>query len=249
MISIFTLNLWRYYDFDLRLPNIKKIINNKKPDIIFLQEVQIDTSLSCFSQVEIIKKLLPGYKYSIHSTIYPKEFQRGEKLKIPVQHGMAIISKYPILNSFEYFLAKNVDELEPRSILCFDVKMRSKIYYFANIHFANKEKWAKNQLVEFLNFIHSRGEKRIMAGDFNLYDLPKYSNIFDGYSLSYNYKPYRSYLKDNGCLDYIMIPNNFQFTHLEVIEEHLSDHKGLFVNLDGQKKEDMKKNNLKDVGK
>jgi endonuclease/exonuclease/phosphatase family metal-dependent hydrolase len=183
MISIFTLNLWRYYDFDLRLSNIEKVIKDKNPDIIFLQEVQIDISQSPFSQVEIIKKLLPEYKYSIHSTIYQKEFQRGKKLEIPVQHGMAIISKYPILNSFEYYLKQEKDDSEPRAILCFDVEIKSKIYYFADIHFTNKEEPAKNELIEFLNFIHSRGEKRIMAGDFNLFNLPKYSEIFDGYKL------------------------------------------------------------------
>ena len=129
-------------------------------------------------------------------------------------------------------MKKEKDESEPRSILCFDLKIKSRIYYFANIHFTNKEESAKNELVEFLNFIHSRGEKRIMAGDFNMFNLPKYSNLFNGYKLSYNYKPYISYTKDNGCLDYIMIPDNFNFTHLELVEEYLSDHKGLFVNLD-----------------
>ena len=231
MISIFTLNLWRYYDFDIRLQNLKQILKDKKPDVIFFQEVQIDPSKSFFSQVEIIKKLLPEYKYSIHSTIYLKEFQRGKKLQIPVQHGIAVLSKSPILNSFEYFVAKNKDEIEPKSVICFDIKIKSKIYYFANIHFANKEEWAKNQLVEFLDFLHSRDEKRIMAGDFNLFNLPKYSTILNGYKLSYDYKPYLSYPKDNGCLDYVMIPNNFKFTELELIEEYVSDHKGLFVKI------------------
>lgn len=232
MISIFTLNLWRYYDFNSRLPNLVNVLMQKNPDIIFLQEVQIDTTFSSFSQVEIIKKLLPQYIYSIHSTIYLKEFQQGKKLERPVQHGMAIISKYPIVNSFEYFLTNENSEKEPRSILCFDIAKESKIYYYANIHFANKEEHARKQLIEFLNFTHERKEKRIMAGDFNLYDLPKYSSIFNGYSLSYDYSPYISYPKDNWCLDYVMIPNDFSFTHLELIDEYLSDHKGLYTKIE-----------------
>lgn len=231
MTSLLTLNLWRYYDFETRLPNIVKAVKDKQPDIIFLQEVQIDSSISPFSQVEIIKKQLPEYPYSIHSTIYRKEFQRGEKLDIPVQHGMAVLSKYPILNSFEYYVAKNEGEEEPRSILCFDVEINSEIFKFANIHFANKEEWARNQCEEFLNFIHARGEKRILTGDFNMFKLPQH-NLLHGYKLSYDYKAYDSYPKDNGCLDYVVISDEFDFTKVELLEDYLSDHKALLVNID-----------------
>ncbi len=231
MISIFTLNLWRYYDFDSRLSNLEKIIKTKKPDVIFLQEVQIDTTISPFSQVEIIKNILPEYEYSIHSTIYPKESQRGQKLKKTIQHGMAIISRHPVVNSFEYYLTPNGSE--PRSILCFDVRIGQKVYNFANIHFTNSEGSAKAELTEFLDFIHSRGERRIMAGDFNLHDLPRYLDALIGYKLSFDYKPYISYPKDNWCLDYIMIPDNLTFARLEMVEEYLSDHKGLIAEIDG----------------
>lgn len=231
MISIFTLNLWSYYDFDSRKPKIIKFLKKNDPDIVFLQEVQINQEFSPFSQVELIKKFLPNYKYSIHSTIYLKHFERGKRLKVPVQHGMAILSKYPILNSFEYFLAQENNESEPRSILCFDVDIKEKSYYFANIHFTNTEQTAKNELVEFLKFIHSRGEKRILAGDFNLFDLPKYSDIYVGYRLSYNFKNYLSYPNDNGCLDYVLMPDNFEFKDLELSEPGLSDHKGVSVKI------------------
>ncbi len=234
MLSLLTLNLWRYYDFDKRLPNIIKAFKDKNPDIIFLQETQIDRSFSPYAQVEILKKELSEYPYSIHSTIYLKTTQRGEKLVTPVQHGMSVLSKYPIMHSFEYYLSKNEGEDEQRSILCFDVNINSKTYKLANIHFANKEDWAKNQLLEFLDFLKSRDEKRIMAGDFNLYDLSIYSNessLVEGYNLSFNYKNYVSYPEKEWCLDYIMIPNEFNFTSVETTEGHLSDHKGVFAEI------------------
>lgn len=231
MISILTLNLWRYNDFELRLPNIIKAIQAKQPDLLLLQEVQIDLSISPFSQVEIIKRQLPEYKYSIHSTIYLKESQKGKKLDKPIQHGMAVLSKHPIPNSLEFYVAQNPGETEPRSMLCFDIEMNSKIVKFANIHFANNEDWAKNQLREFLSFIHSRGEKRILAGDFNLFGLSQY-NMLQGYKLSYDFKAYDSYPKDNGCLDYVAIPDEFEFSRAELLEDYLSDHKGLLVDID-----------------
>ncbi len=234
MISILTLNLWRYYDFDIRLPNIIKAIQDNQPDVVCLQEVQIDPSVSPFSQVEILKEKLPEYKYSIHSTIYLKDSQRGKKLEKPVQHGMAMLSKYPIVNSFEFFVTPNEGEAEPRSILCFDVEIGSGVFKFANIHFANREDWAKNQLEEFLGFLNSRGEKRILAGDFNMFKLPEYDAL-SGYKLSYDYKSYESYPKDGGCLDYVAIPDEFSFTKGELLEEYLSDHKGLLANIEQER--------------
>lgn len=228
MISILTLNLWRYYDFNVRLPNIVKAIQDNQPDVVFLQEVQIDPSVSSLSQAELLKKQLPEYKYSLHSTIYLKDSQQGKRLEQPVQHGMAVLSKHPIMNSFEFFVTPNTGEIEPRSMLCFDVEIGSMPLKFANIHFANREEWAKNQLEEFLRFIHSRGEKRILAGDFNLFKLPQY-DLLDGYKLSYNHTAYESYPKDGGSLDYIAIPSNLAFSKVELLDGYLSDHKGLLA--------------------
>lgn len=235
MIKVLTLNLWRYYDFEKRLGNIINIIKEKLPDIVLFQEVQIDRRQSPLSQVEIIKKLLPNYPYSIHSTIYPKFSQGGEVLTQPVQHGMAVLSRFPITNSLEYFTPRSEGEEEPRSVLLFDIKKNSKIFKLVNIHFANNEDWAKKQMEDLIKFIDSRGEKRIMAGDFNMYDLPKYTKLIEGYKLSYIHKEYISFPKDDWCLDYVAIPDTMSFSSVEMIEEYLSDHKGLLTTITNKK--------------
>lgn len=231
MISLFTLNLWRYYDFEIRFPKIVKTIKENNPDIIFLQEVQLDITQSPLSQAELIKNKLSEYKYSLCSTIYLKDSQKGEKLVSPIQHGMAILSKYPIINSFEYYVKLNEDELEPRSILCCDIDINETTYKFANIHFANKEEWAKNQMIDFMHFINLRSEKRIMIGDFNMFNLSNYEELKRGYKSSYDFKKYTSYPKDNGTLDYILIPESQTFQVLKITEEEVSDHKGIYVEI------------------
>ncbi len=231
MISLFTLNLWRYYDFDLRFPKIIRELKEKQPDVIFLQEVQIDKTKSPFSQVELIKKELSEYIYSLHSTIYLKTNQRNEKLVVPIQHGMAVLSKYPIVNSFEYYLPLQEGNEEPRSILCCDIDINGVVRKFANIHFTNNEEMAKDQIGDFLGFIKSRNEERIMVGDFNMFHLYEYKSLLKGYKLSYDYKKYISYPKDNGTLDYILIPESCEFESLELINEDLSDHKGIFIKI------------------
>ena len=130
------------------------------------------------------------------------------------------------------------DEKERRSILCFDIEKNGKIEKMANIHFGNREDWAKKQLKEFIDFLDSRKEKRIMVGDFNLFKMTEYEDIFKEYKLSYNFKKYQSFkegcengklIKKDGTLDYVLISKNYGFESLEVLEEYLSDHNGLFV--------------------
>lgn len=228
-LKLLTLNLWRYYDFENRLKNIIFEIDRLQPDVVFLQEVQIDQTISPLSQVEVIKNKLSGYNYSLHSTIYLKTSQRGVNLEKPVQHGMAILSKHPITNSFEYYLDLSEDEKEARSNLCFDITLNNKTIKLANIHFGNKEEWSKAQLKEFIAYLESRNELRIMAGDFNMYGLNDYKDLYQYYLTSADFKKYISFPEKNWCLDYFLIPKNIKFIQVETINTYLSDHKGIFA--------------------
>ncbi len=234
MIKILSLNLWRYNDFDIRFENLLKVISNKNPDIILLQESQIDQSFSRLSQVEIIKNKInevisKDYKFSHYSTVYLKKYQKGEKLEIPVQHGMGIISKYPVVNSFEYYLNIIDKNPEPRSIFCFDLEIEDHIHKFANVHFTNNDIEAPKELQEFLGFIENRNERRIMCGDFNIFNLSEYLKNNKDYTLSTKFKKYILYEKDNGTLDYVLLPKEYNFIDFECLNDYLSDHKGIFA--------------------
>lgn len=99
----------------------------------------------------------------------------------------------------------------------------------ANVHFGNKEEWAKKQLNQFINYLQSRNELRIMAGDFNMYNLTNYQDLYPEYSLSYNFKKYISFPEKNWCLDYFLIPKSMKFIEVQLIEKYLSDHKAVFT--------------------
>lgn len=237
-MKLLTLNLWRYYNFAERLPALLSAIMKKSPDVICLQEVQIDKNHSPFSQVEILKNNLTDYKYSIHSTVLVKTHQQGKELDQPVQHGMAVLSKYPIIHSFNYYLELQKDEKEQRSVLAFDILKEDTIEKFANIHFGNNSAWSYSQLKEFLAYLSERNEQRIMAGDFNSPDLVQYHELLHEYTISYNFKPYISLptgyedgkiVQKNWTLDYVLLPKKYQFLNLEVTQEYLSDHNGIFV--------------------
>ena len=233
-MKILTLNLWRYYDWEKRFENILKSISKKDPDIIFLQEVQLNKEFSNLSQVEILKNKLSGYKYSIFSTTTIKTRQRDVALKIPVQQGIAILSKYPITNSFNYFLKLSKDEDERRSILCFDIEKDGNIKKMANVHLGNRTDWAEKQLKEIIDFLSQRNEKRVLVGDFNLFEITEYKKTLKDYINSYSFKKYDSFISDDktGTLDYVLIPNSYNFKSLDTIDEYLSDHKGLYVEIE-----------------
>jgi len=232
MIKIFNLNLWRYNDFENRLTNLVKSVDNLQPDVIFLQEAQLDTRFSFLTQVELIKNQLNmNYRYTFHSTVYKKKHQKGEKLDTPIDHGMGILSKYPILNCFEYYLNHEDSDLEPRSVLFFELEKDNVIHKFINIHFTNKEEIAQTELGEIFQLLKDRNEDRIMVGDFNMFNLSDYLKGNDRYTLSYDFKQYISYKKDEGTLDYILIPKNYHFEKFECLEEYMSDHNAIFAQI------------------
>ena len=93
---------------------------------------------------------------------------------------------------------------------------------------------------EFINFLDLRNEKRIMVGDFNLFNMREYKNIFKGYKLSYDFKKYLSFkeayengkkIKKDGTLDYALIPDNYEFKKVDILEEYLSDHNALYIEI------------------
>ena len=221
-MTIFTLNLWRQYQWKIRKPKIVEFLKENLPDVICLQEVQICPN--GLSQTEELQQLLPEYGFCIHSTIYPKTTEKGQLLENPKQHGMAILSKYPITNSLTYFVPQQKDEKEPRSVLLFDVLKNNEIYKFTNVHLGNHTNWATPQLANLLTFLEIRQEKRILAGDFNLFKLAKLAN----YHSSFNFQNYTSH--KNWTLDYVLLPQKYQFQALE-ISENLSDHFGLLVEI------------------
>jgi len=235
-MTIFTLNLWRQYDWENRKPKIVEFLRTNLPDVVLLQEVQILPS--GLSQVEELKNELENqtenqkdfakntknsiYLSLFHSTIYPKYKEKGEILQIPKQHGMAILSKYPIINSFNYFVPMQESETEPRSVLCFDILVHQTVHKFVNIHLGNRQHWAIPQLENLLEFLEKRGETRILVGDFNLFDFGCPKN----YKSSFDFENYISYPAKNWTLDYILIPQTYRFESIEIVK-NLSDHFGI----------------------
>ncbi len=227
MIKLLTLNLWGFNDWSNRKNNITGILNELQPDIVALQEVRSDDKFFQEPQSSIIAKLC-DYKYRIYVPSHKKVITEGVE-KRNVDHGLALLSKYSILESEAIFLEKLPEDNEQAIIVLSKIKFKDKSLHICNVHFENNDRAAERQLKQTMNLMHDKGILPIILGDFNIYKLDNYKNILHNYRISTEFTPYVSYPKDNGTLDYIVIPDNgYDFDEVVCLKSYVSDHRAIF---------------------
>lgn len=74
-LKIISLNIWRYYEWNSRKNLLIKYIEDKNPDIIFLQETIYDPTVSLKNQTQEINDIL-NYPYYLFSSTGLKNSQR-----------------------------------------------------------------------------------------------------------------------------------------------------------------------------
>jgi len=229
-----TLNLWRYYDWNARKENITQLVKEVQPDIVGLQEVQINKSFSSSPQSKNISEAT-GYKYQAFCPTIKKlkQIDKNGKFTQQAAHGLGLISKYPIISYEAHCLKQQPDDKEPRSVMFAKIKIDKKIIDICNVHFSNNDMFAELHLKELLEVCRDKCLHPIIIGDFNLYNLGKYrSNILSEYKTSFDYKQYTSYPKDNGTLDYILIPKTMNFRDVACSDTYVSDHLAVTASID-----------------
>lgn len=227
-VKIVTLNLWRYYDWSNRYEKIIKVLEYEKPDIIALQEVQLNLSFSPKSQAQQIAEEL-GYKHFIFSPSMLKSDQidnRGQ-ISANASHGLAIISNFPILQTETMFLTKHDGDTEYRMAMFAKIDTGGQVIDLCNAHLSNSDRYAPLQLEELSVICSSKQATPIILGDLNIYDLSKLVHLFSGYTSSYSIKPYISYPKDKGTLDYILLPQVYEFIEVNCLDDGISDHRAV----------------------
>ncbi len=223
-ITIVSLNLWRFYDWEKRLPEIVKQLKEINPDIICLQEVQKNIDLDQRNQVEILNTELK-YPHINFSVADIKKIQKGIPLKYPVDHGLGILSQFPFTAEI-IPLTKASDDKEKRIVLKCDVDINSKTYTITNLHFSNSDIWSENHFKETLSILESKNVESILVGDFNIKDLSNYKELYSQkYISSGDLYKYISYPKDNTSFDYVLLPKKYNFENFSCKDEYVSDHK------------------------
>lgn len=224
-LTILTLNLAGYKDWAIRQPEVIKVLNQANADIVLLQEVRYDPSISLLTQANYINSLLNtpyGHCVSDVSRFYAPSV--GE----PYREGLAILSKLPLYNPETLALAKAPDDKHTRMIQNVDVDINGTTLGLTNVHFSNNQ-YSASQLEEALGILSNRSKANIIAGDFNIFDINAHRASFDDkYGVSTDVTPYISFPTENATLDYILLPKAFHFASIKTLEG-ASDHNGVLA--------------------
>ncbi len=146
-------------------------------------------------------------------------------------HGLAVISRYPILESESALLEKHPDDHQQVLVLISKLNIGGRITHICNVHFENNDLAAERHLFQTLEIINEKKIFPIILGDFNLYNLSKYKNILSDYKLSTTEDNYISYPEDQGTLDYVVIPTSlYDFSRVTCSKKYVSDHRAVIAN-------------------
>ena len=238
IIRVMTLNIWNSQGpYDKRMPLIIEGLQEIQPDIIGLQEV-LDKSDTNPNQAELIAKELE-YQY-----VY-----QGATRHTPGLEGVAIVSKYPILESDSIVLPHATEELTR-------VLLRARIetpvtkldFYTTHLNWKLDEGYIREeQVLAIQHYVkkYNDGLPVIMSGDFNAKpesaeirfltgnqslkgESAYYQDAWymthrheDGYSWSYKNAYTRPWLEPDRRIDYIFVSQPTRESKGIILDCHL----------------------------
>lgn len=142
------------------IPAVAKVIKESKADLVALQEVDVNTERSG-KGVHEARELarLTGMHFFFVKTI---DHQGGD-------YGIAVLSRFPILDSVSYKLPmKEGAGGEPRGLAVITVKLKGgKKMLFASTHFDLKAANKPLQAEEINRIFRDQSLPVVLAGDFN----------------------------------------------------------------------------------
>lgn len=226
-ITFGSLNVQGFADWDDRKTNIVDYVQKTNPDILLFQEVTFLPQINAENQVSLLNKSL-HYLYENTAITRLQDSPVYENYR----EGLGVISKYPILKSETIILKQQPHDEHQRIVQLIDVLCKDKIIKFANVHFSisdNDENLPREHLRELLQILESRGETRIMGGDFNMDSIDLHSDLWQDTYICSSVTPYITYPSMNKRVDYFLLPKEYAFTSIATSPDGLSDHRALTV--------------------
>ena len=225
---ITTLNLQEFHDWDARQPAVIEYLQSTSADIILFQEVVYLPTISPYNQVQLLNQSL---QYpNIQSAV--TRLQPSSKYET-YREGLAAISKFPVVQSDTIILKQAKGDEHNRIVQLLDIEINGRIVKIANVHFSITDitDFATAHLQETLEILASRGEERIIAGDFNLSNLEQTSELWEASYRCSTEQDYISYPSMSKRIDYFLIPKSYSFDSISTSGDGISDHRALTVGI------------------
>lgn len=226
-MRITSLNLRGFFDWEQRSPRVIDFLRRTDPDVILFQEVVYLPDESPFSPVELLNRSL-RYPYR-HSAI--TRLQASPTYGV-YREGLAALSRLPITTTEALVLRHEDHDPHQRIVQFLDVQDGPVTHRLADVHLSVQDGFALHHLQELLAILASRGEQRIIGGDFNINHLEQHRALWrDDYVLTSEIEQYISYPHSRQANDYFLVPRAYAIDDMQLSTGDLSDHRALTVDL------------------
>jgi len=208
-----------------RIEKIGALIRQQQPDIVFLQEVVIDSGLGSFNQVPVLAE-----KTGMHIWAFGQCINDGLPFYRMIE-GNAILSRWPLepLTNQKMAGDKAFYEIgyDDQSTLWCKADIGGQEILLASVHL-NANDFYEVKLPQVKQLLDFAGDRpAIMAGDFNadpneleirrIVDTGKFAAKLDGPFTISSHDPHRT-------IDHIFVPRDWHLLEHRVIQTDLSDH-------------------------
>jgi endonuclease/exonuclease/phosphatase family metal-dependent hydrolase len=206
---------------------IVKVINNVKPDLVALQEIDVNTERSGknIDQAKELGRLTGMYSFFAKSI----DYQGGE-------YGVAVLSKYPFIatEAIKLPMEHNAGG-EPRAVAAVIIEpVEGYKIAFASTHLDLKEENRELQINAIVDYVQEMNIPIVLAGDFNdkpdSYVVQELDKVFQRTCIDCPFTIPE--VKPNRTIDYISFTPKaaFEIVKHEVIKEpYASDHLPVFA--------------------
>lgn len=214
-----------------------KLLKRYKPDIIFLQEIDMYTQRVC-SENQI-------YTFAKHVDLQYRAMGINIKYKNGY-YGDGILSRFPIEYSANYLMPLINPNNEQRGILCNKISFGTTKLNLFSVHFPTNLKERKLATEELINIIEKIDENEviIVGGDFNIgvEKIGEHKYKFEKLEKYEEYEMLKEHLDKienhedtwfskigQGCIDTIFYSKNIKAIKVETIENEYSDHYAVYT--------------------
>lgn len=223
-MKITTLNLQGFDQWESREAAIITYLTDEAPDVVLFQEAVYLPDISPYNQAQLLNS-------SLH---YPYQQSAISRLQVGVEYpvyreGLATLSRHPIVSSDIIVLKQAEGDAHQRIVQLLDLYIDEQVVPIGHVHFSITDDFdfATPQLQELLDLLASRGEQRLIIGDFNLNDLDASAELWQEEYVASTLFDYLSYPSMNKRNDYILVPKSYTLDDVTTSGDDLSDHRAV----------------------
>jgi endonuclease/exonuclease/phosphatase family metal-dependent hydrolase len=225
--------------FQRNLQKIAKLLDELKPDIVALQEIDENSRWSgSFDHLNYLNALA-DFPYAVFGV------NNRRTGGYHLNYGNAILSRHPIVTSENITFGNH--KVGEKGFLFSEIEVRGHLLPIVNLHLHYGSRTHRfrqiDQLMEYLNLKRERRRSQwatepILCGDLNnpSHRLDATASLFQYFSLQGHYtlhppKGVRTYPAPwpRRALDFIFLPPSCRVLHCHVVRCNLSDHRPVMV--------------------